>query len=136
MIAAAPRLRLIQKLGVGVNTIDLEARRRRRRGLQHAGHQSQAVAEMTLALMLAVLRRLSYFDPAMRRGEWAGRGRCRTASASWAAARSGSSLAVEYQRGQSKQFRCLRELMSLKYSTVAASSLLRDQVLTSILNPD
>ena len=40
VIAAAPRLRLIQKIGVGVNTIDLEAARvARHRGLQHAGHQ-------------------------------------------------------------------------------------------------
>jgi phosphoglycerate dehydrogenase-like enzyme len=36
------------------------------------GTNSQAVAEMTLALMLAVLRRLSYLDPLTRRGEgWA-----------------------------------------------------------------
>jgi phosphoglycerate dehydrogenase-like enzyme len=33
------------------------------------GTNSQAVAEMTLALMLAVLRRLSYLDPLTRRGE-------------------------------------------------------------------
>jgi phosphoglycerate dehydrogenase-like enzyme len=33
------------------------------------GVNSQAVAEMTLTLMLAVLRRLSYLDPLTRRGE-------------------------------------------------------------------
>lgn len=73
MIAAAPRLKLIQKLGVGVNTIDLAAARSA--GLAVAnmpGVNSQAVAEMTLALMLAVLRRLTYLDPLTRRGEgWA-----------------------------------------------------------------
>lgn len=70
MLASAPRLRLVQKLGVGVNTIDLEAARAR--GISVAnmpGTNSQAVAEMTLALMLAALRRLSYFDPLTRRGE-------------------------------------------------------------------
>ena len=73
MIAQAPRLKLIQKLGVGVNTIDLEAAKAA--GVVVAnmpGVNSQAVAEMTLALMLAVLRRLSYLDPLTRRGEgWA-----------------------------------------------------------------
>jgi phosphoglycerate dehydrogenase-like enzyme len=70
MIAAAPRLRLIQKLGVGVNTIDLEAARAAGVAVANMpGTNSQAVAEMTLALMLAVLRRLAYLDPLTRRGE-------------------------------------------------------------------
>lgn len=73
VIAAAPRLRLIQKIGVGVNTIDLEAARAR--GIRVAnmpGTNSRAVAEMSLTLMLAALRHLPVFDAAMRRGEgWA-----------------------------------------------------------------
>jgi len=73
MIAQAPRLKLVQKLGVGVNTIDLDACKGA--GVVVAnmpGVNSQAVAEMTLALMLSVLRRLSYLDPLTRRGEgWA-----------------------------------------------------------------
>ena len=73
MIAAAPRLKLIQKLGVGVNTIDLEAAKAAGVAVANMpGTNSQAVAEMTRALMLAVLRRLSYLDPLTRRGEgWA-----------------------------------------------------------------
>jgi phosphoglycerate dehydrogenase-like enzyme len=73
MIAAGPRLKLIQKLGVGVNTIDLEAARAAGVAVANMpGVNSQAVAEMALALMLAVLRRLSYLDPLTRRGEgWA-----------------------------------------------------------------
>lgn len=58
-IAAAPRLRLIQKIGVGMNTIDLAAAKAR--GIaccNMPGTNSRAVAEMTLALMLACLRRL------------------------------------------------------------------------------
>ena len=69
MIAAGPRLKLIQKLGVGVNTIDLQACKAAGVAVANMpGTNSQAVAEMTLALMLAVLRRLSYLDPLTRRG--------------------------------------------------------------------
>jgi phosphoglycerate dehydrogenase-like enzyme len=71
MIAAAPRLRLIQKIGVGVNTIDLDAAKARGIAVCNLpGTNARAVAELTLALMLAVLRRLPRFDAAMRRGAW------------------------------------------------------------------
>ncbi|HLY90808.1 MAG TPA: 2-hydroxyacid dehydrogenase [Acetobacteraceae bacterium] len=71
MIAAAPRLRLIQKIGVGVNTIDLDAAKARGIPVCNLpGTNARAVAELTLALMLAVLRRIPRFDAAMRRGEW------------------------------------------------------------------
>jgi phosphoglycerate dehydrogenase-like enzyme len=71
MIAAAPRLRLIQKIGVGVNTIDLDAAKARGIPVCNLpGTNARAVAEQTLALMLAVLRRVPRFDAAMRRGEW------------------------------------------------------------------
>ncbi|MPZ42257.1 MAG: hydroxyacid dehydrogenase [Betaproteobacteria bacterium] len=67
MIAAAPRLRLIQKIGVGVNTIDLDAARARGIAVANMpGTNSQAVAEMTLALMLAALRRIPLLDRATR----------------------------------------------------------------------
>lgn len=69
-MAAAPRLRLIQKVGVGVNTIDLEAARRRGIAVCNMpGSNSRAVMEMTLLLMLACLRRLPLFDARTRRGE-------------------------------------------------------------------
>ena len=59
MIDAAPRLRFIQKLGVGVNTIDLDAARARRVMVANMpGANAAAVAEMTVALLLAVLRRV------------------------------------------------------------------------------
>lgn len=68
-IAAMPRLRLIQKIGVGVNTIDLAAARDRGIAVCNMpGTNSRAVAEMTLALMLAVLRRLPLLDQATRAG--------------------------------------------------------------------
>ncbi len=66
----APKLRLIQKIGVGVNTIDLEHAKAKKIAVANMpGTNSRAVAEMTLALMLAALRRVSYFDPRMRAGE-------------------------------------------------------------------
>jgi phosphoglycerate dehydrogenase-like enzyme len=69
-IAAAPQLKLIQKIGVGVNTIDLETARRQGVAVCNMpGTNSQAVAELTLMLMLAALRRVAYFDPLTRRGE-------------------------------------------------------------------
>ena len=69
VLAAAPRLRLIQKIGVGVNTIDLEAAKAR--GIKVCnmpGTNSSATAEMALALMLATLRDLPALDRATRRG--------------------------------------------------------------------
>lgn len=69
-MAAAPGLRLIQKVGVGVNTIDLDAARRRGIAVCNMpGSNSRAVMEMTLLLMLACLRRLPLFDARTRRGE-------------------------------------------------------------------
>lgn len=70
VIADAPALRLIQKIGVGVNTIDLDAARARDVAVCNMpGTNSRAVAEMTLTLMLAALRRVPYFDGRMRKGE-------------------------------------------------------------------
>ncbi|MFL5269484.1 MAG: NAD(P)-dependent oxidoreductase [Stellaceae bacterium] len=69
VIDAAPRLRLIQKIGIGVNTIDLDAARRRSIAVCNMpGTNTQAVAEMTLLLMLATLRRLSQLDDLTRTG--------------------------------------------------------------------
>jgi phosphoglycerate dehydrogenase-like enzyme len=71
MIAAAPRLKLIQKIGIGVNTIDLEAAKARGIAVCNLpGTNSRAVAELTLALMLTALRRLTRFDASVRRGVW------------------------------------------------------------------
>jgi phosphoglycerate dehydrogenase-like enzyme len=68
-IDAAPNLKLIQKLGVGVDTIDLEAARRRRIAVCNMpGANTRAVAELTLLLMLAVLRRLPSLDARTRDG--------------------------------------------------------------------
>ena len=71
MIAAAPKLRLIQKIGVGINTIDLEAAKARGIPVCNLpGMNSRAVAELALALMLAVSRRVPRFDASLRAGIW------------------------------------------------------------------
>jgi phosphoglycerate dehydrogenase-like enzyme len=68
-IAAAPRLRLIQKIGVGVNTIDLETAKARGIAVCNMpGTNTRAVAEMTLLLMLGALRRIAFLDSNLRAG--------------------------------------------------------------------
>lgn len=70
VIANAPNLRLIQKIGVGVNTIDLAAAQKQDVAVCNMpGTNSRAVAEMTLTLMLSALRRVPYYDTRMRAGE-------------------------------------------------------------------
>ena len=69
IIARAPKLRLIQKIGSGVNTIDVEAAKKRGIAVCNLpGTNSRAVAEMTLLLMLACLRRLPQLQTAMTTG--------------------------------------------------------------------
>jgi len=68
-IDASPNLKLIQKLGIGVDTIDLEAARRRGIAVCNMpGANTRAVAELTLLLMLASLRRLTELDAETRAG--------------------------------------------------------------------
>jgi D-3-phosphoglycerate dehydrogenase len=71
MIERAGRARLIQKWGIGVDKIDLEAARRR--GLPvaiTAGANASPVAELAVGLMLAVYRRIALADRKMREGSW------------------------------------------------------------------
>lgn len=68
-IAKARKLRLIQKIGVGVNTIDVNAAKERNIAVCNMpGSNSRAVAELTLLLMLACLRRLPLLDRMTREG--------------------------------------------------------------------
>lgn len=70
VIANAPHLKLIQKIGVGTNTIDLVAAKARGIAVCNMpGTNSQAVAEMALTLMLSCLRRTVYLDGLTRSGK-------------------------------------------------------------------
>lgn len=69
LLDESPGLKLIQKIGVGVNTIDLDAAKARGIAVCNMpGTNSQAVAEQALALMLAVLRRVPALDALTKAG--------------------------------------------------------------------
>ncbi|MDO8279220.1 MAG: 2-hydroxyacid dehydrogenase [Burkholderiaceae bacterium] len=71
MIGALSRCRLIQKWGMGLDRIDLEAARKS--GIPVAftyGDNAGPVAEHAVMLMLAVNRRLPYADRKLREGVW------------------------------------------------------------------
>ncbi|MBN9084950.1 MAG: 2-hydroxyacid dehydrogenase [Rhizobiales bacterium] len=71
IISRAPHLRLIQKIGIGVNTIDLNAAREAGIAVANMpGTNTQAVAEHALGLMLAVLRKVGDLDRALRTQDW------------------------------------------------------------------
>lgn len=71
MIRAAPRLRAIQKWGIGVDRIDLAAAASRGVTVAiAAGCNASPVAEHAVMLMLSVYRRLSEVDRSMRDGRW------------------------------------------------------------------
>ena len=66
-IAACPRLRLVQRLGAGTDTIDLEAARARNVAVSCLPRRSLALAaEHALMLMLALSKRLLAADLAVR----------------------------------------------------------------------
>lgn len=70
-IAGATRLKLIQKIGSGVNTIDVEAAKHRSIAVCNLpGTNSRAVAEMALLLMLACLRRLPDLNNCVKQHGW------------------------------------------------------------------
>jgi phosphoglycerate dehydrogenase-like enzyme len=68
-LSRATRLRLVQKFGAGVNTIDVETATRRGIAVANMpGANAPSVAEGTVLLMLATLRRLPALDRATRAG--------------------------------------------------------------------
>lgn len=70
-LMAAPRLRLIHKLGSGVDKIDQAGCRARGIAIARiAGGNAVPVAEHTIMLMLAALRRLPEIETRTRAGEW------------------------------------------------------------------
>ncbi len=72
VLAAAERLQVIARSGVGVDNIDLDAAAERGVTVTNApGASSNAVAELTVAHMLALARNLQEADATLRGGEWA-----------------------------------------------------------------
>jgi len=71
VLAGAPDLRVIARVGVGTDSIDLAAATRRGVVVTITpGANETTVAEHTIALMLALVRRICEQDGAIRRGEW------------------------------------------------------------------
>lgn len=73
LMASCPRLRVVGRYGVGLDTVDLAAAARLGIAVVHApGANADAVAEHALMLMLATVKHLIPIDRATRRGEWRG----------------------------------------------------------------
>jgi D-3-phosphoglycerate dehydrogenase / 2-oxoglutarate reductase len=71
VIAAAPRLRVIACYGVGFDRVDVaEATRRGIVVTNSVGANSASVADLAVALMLALARGLVFGNDAVHRGQW------------------------------------------------------------------
>lgn len=67
----APRLRLISRVGIGLDSVDLVAARQREILVSYTPDApAPAVAELTMGLILSLLRSLSLADRGMREGVW------------------------------------------------------------------
>lgn len=70
-IESCPTLKVISKHGVGVGNIDVEAATRRGIPVYTTpGANAQSVAEMSLGLMFAAARRISWLDAQLHAGRW------------------------------------------------------------------
>jgi D-3-phosphoglycerate dehydrogenase len=71
VIAAAPRLKVVAKHGVGVDNVDVPAATRAGVIVTNTpGANQVAVAEMTVALIMALTRKLAYHDTVVKSGGW------------------------------------------------------------------
>ena len=71
MIDVAPDLKVIGRAGVGIDNIDVAAATERGIAVVNApGGNTTAAAELTMALLLALARRVSRADLSVREGRW------------------------------------------------------------------
>lgn len=71
VLDAAPRLKMIQRTGVGTEMLDLDEIRKRNIPVYvNAGVNARSVAEHTLTLMLAALKRLPQINAQTHNGVW------------------------------------------------------------------
>lgn len=71
LLCRLPELKVISKVGVGLDMVDLDAVERR--GIQLAwspGTNSRSVAELVVAMILSLLRHLSTLSREVREGRW------------------------------------------------------------------
>ena len=71
MMARAPQLRAIGRAGVGVDNVDIIAASERGIAVFNApGGNTIAAAELTMALLISVARKVPAADASLRRGDW------------------------------------------------------------------
>ena len=67
----APKVKVIAKLGAGLDTVDIDAASRHGAVVFHTpGANNQAVADHTFALILSLARRIPYCDQSLREKRW------------------------------------------------------------------
>lgn len=72
VIEAAPKLKVIGRAGVGLDNIDIEAAKEKGiKVVNSPAASSRSVAELTIALIFAVARKIAFADRKMREGVWA-----------------------------------------------------------------
>lgn len=69
MLAAAPKLKLVVRFGVGTDNFDLESMKRRGIAVGVISNNN-SVAEFAVALILGIMKNLHRFDNAVREGVW------------------------------------------------------------------
>jgi D-3-phosphoglycerate dehydrogenase len=71
LLAGAERLKVIGRAGTGVDNVDLAAATQKGVVVMNTpGGNAQSVAEHTLALLLALARRIPQADASMKQGRW------------------------------------------------------------------
>lgn len=71
LLDLAPRLKMIQRTGVGLDSLDLETIHARNIPIcVNAGINARSVAEHTIMLIFAALRRLPIIDASVKQREW------------------------------------------------------------------
>ena len=74
VMQAAPNLRVISRCGIGLENVDLSAAKRLGIEVRNTPEAPvDSVAELTLGLILALLRRIPENDGRVRNGDWKGR---------------------------------------------------------------
>ncbi|KUK16718.1 MAG: Phosphoglycerate dehydrogenase, partial [Thermococcus sibiricus] len=72
IIDAAPNLKVIARAGVGLDNVDVEYAKSKGIEVVNApAASSRSVAELAIALMFAVARKVAFADRKMREGVWA-----------------------------------------------------------------
>ena len=71
VLEAAKKLKVISRYGVGYDRVDIQAAKARNIAVTNTpGTNSEAVAELTMALILSVARKIPYLDSQTKAGKW------------------------------------------------------------------